>query len=450
MNSIAARLTIGAGIVLTAFVLFTAIALQQSVDKRARAAQFDRLQGLIYGLLGATDIGEAGTLAVNEFELPDRRLNQPGSPIVAIITAGDGGTIWQSGSLITELPEVPAAKVGEWKFDRVADGNGGAYFILRFTVEWQADVPPDPRYSFIVAQNTESFDRLINKFDTNLWTLLLISSLLLLGILYATLRWGLSPLKRVTEAVRDVERGRRDQLPQDVPRELAPLTLGLNDMLRNEHQRQERYKNALDDLAHSLKTPLTVVRNLANDSNINTAQRDELNEQVQRMDQIIARQLHATATSTRSPLSKQVNLHTLVTRLGMSLAKVYGDKAIHFEYQIDKALSARVNEGDTMEIVGNLMDNACKYAHALVRVGVTLQGNSLCLLIEDDGDGFPSDFPPLTERGLRADTQHDGQGIGLAIVADLVAAQQGDLSLGQSELGGAEIRITLPVRITHS
>ena len=110
MNSIAARLTVGAGIVLTAFVLFTAIALQQSVEKRARAAQFDRLQGLIYGLLGATDIDSSGRLLVNEGELPDAKLGQPGSPLVAQVTQGVQRTIWRSASLMFDLPV--AARVG--------------------------------------------------------------------------------------------------------------------------------------------------------------------------------------------------------------------------------------------------------------------------------------------------------------------------------------------------
>lgn len=450
MNSIAARLTVAAGIVLTAFVLFTAIALQQSVEKRARSAQFDRLQGLIYGLLGATDISSSGTLQVSEFELPDRRLNQPGSPIVAQITSDDNRTIWQSGSLIFDLPESDETRVGEWHFDRIVHASGDNYFVLRFTVEWEADTPPNPQYTFTVAQNTASFDRLISKFDTNLWTLLSISSVLLLAILYASLYWGLAPLKRVTRAIAEVESGKRNELPQDVPRELAPLTSGLNDMLRSEHQRQERYKNALDDLAHSLKTPLSVVRNMSGDININEQQRAELNEQVQHMDQIIARQLHATATGARSPLSRQINLHTLATRLGKSLGKVYSEKMIRFDYAIDKSLSARVNEGDMLEIVGNLMENACKYARSAIRIAIQADDERLSLQVEDDGPGFPADFTPLTQRGLRADTQHDGQGIGLAIVADLVAVYQGHLSLEQSKLGGACVDIILILKSTDN
>ena len=430
---------------LTAFVLFTAVALQQSVNKRAQSAQYDRLQGLIYGLLGATDISDDGQLSVNDFELPDPSLNQPGSPLVAQITANGERTIWQSESLIFSLPETSTANVGEWKFRRIASENGETHFLLQFTVEWEADNPPYPRYTFRVAQNTASFDRLIKKFDANLWTLLLISSVLLLAVLYAALRWGLSPLKRVTSAVDDIEKGQREQLPQDVPRELKPLTSGLNSLLRGEQQRQEHYKNALDDLAHSLKTPLSVVRNMADDDNINAEQRRELNEQVQRMDEIVARQLHSTATSSRSPLAREINLHTLVTRIGKTLDKVHHEKGIRFTYRIDKSLSARINEGDAMEIVGNLMENACKYCKTAVGILINIHDGILLIAIEDDGDGFAEDLPTLSRRGVRADTHHDGQGIGLAIVNDLVALHGGSLDLGRSALGGARITAAIPV-----
>ena len=443
MNSIAARLAIGAGVVLTAFVLFTAIALQQSVEKRAKSAQYDRLQGLIYGLLGATDIGESGALLVNDIELPDAQLSQPGSPLVAQITADDR-TIWRSGSLIFDLPKSVANTIGEWQFDRLQHDDGASFFILRFMVEWESETSPNPHYTFTVAQNTASFDHLISKFDKNLWTLLSIASALLLVVLYAALRWGLSPLKRVTQAVDDVENGSRDRLPQDVPRELAPLTHGLNSLIQNEHQRQERYKNALDDLAHSLKTPLSVIKNVADDNNINQQQRLELNDQVARMDEIIARQLHATATSNQSALTRQINLHTLASRLGKTLDKVYQEKQIQFNYNIDKSLSARLNEGDAMEIVGNLMENACKYCKTAVSISVEHVSDGLSIQIEDDGCGFPTDMPQLAKRGIRADTHNEGQGIGLAIVADLIQLMEGTLTLDQSPLGGAGVYITIP------
>jgi len=445
MNSIAARLTVGAGIVLTAFVLFTAIALQQSVGKRAQAAQYDRLQGLIYGLLGATDSGQSGALSVNEGELPDAQLRQPGSPLVAQITQSDQQIIWRSPSLLFDLPADLPSTIGEWRFERVSLDGARSYFILRFTVEWEAEGTTNPRYTFTVAQDTESFDRLIDKFDINLWSLLSIASVLLLLVLYAVLRWGLSPLKHVTRAVGEIERGVRDNLPQNVARELEPLTTGLNGLLRSERSRQNRYKNALDDLAHSLKTPLSVIRNLAGDANINTRQRDELNSQVQRMDEIVARHLHSSSIANRSPLTKRINLHTLATRLGSSLDKVYRDKRIAFEYRIDKSLSARLNEGDTMEIVGNLMENACKYCRSTVRVEFRCVDKTLSMLVEDDGPGFPQNMSALTERGIRADTQNDGQGIGLAIVADLVNISAGSIVLGSSSLGGGRVEISLPI-----
>ena len=168
--------------------------------------------------------------------------------------------------------------------------------------------------------------------------------------------------------IRDIESGQQEVLPDDVPGELLPLTRSINELLRNEQQRQSRYRNALDDLAHSLKTPLAVTRNLAGDGHMPEALGTELQTQIDRMDDIVARQVHALAIRNRSPLTRRINLQTLIKRVVQSLGKVYADKSPDVDIAIDRDMSVRLNEGDVIEIVGDLVDNAFKYCQSSVSI----------------------------------------------------------------------------------
>ncbi|MEM7292154.1 MAG: ATP-binding protein [Pseudomonadota bacterium] len=443
MKSIAARLAVGAGLILTAFVLLTALATQKAVEKRARAAQYDKLQGLIYGLLGAADTGESGRLLVDEFALPDGRLNQPGSELVAQITRPQG-SLWRSNSLYFDLPTLPQNELGQWEFSRVAIDADTAFFVMQFSVEWESDTSDSEPYTFAVAQDTGAYDRQLEKFDTQLWTVLLIAAFLLLLFLLAVLYWSLYPLKRVTSAVHEIELGHRERLDLEVPRELEALASGLNGLLQSEQTRQTRYRNALDDLAHSLKTPLSVLRNLADGASSVQDHNRALGEQVTRIDEIVAHRLHTTAVTNRSPLARQFNLHTLVQRIVSTLAKVYADKTIYFDVEIDHAMSVRLNEGDTMEMLGNLLENACKYCESQVTVRARVDAEFLEVDVIDDGAGFPEGMPDILERGTRADARHPGQGLGLAIARDLALATGGDIEIPVPQPEGALIRLKLP------
>ncbi|MEM7208240.1 MAG: ATP-binding protein [Pseudomonadota bacterium] len=441
MNSIATRLGVGAVVVLAAFVIFTAVAIQQAVEKRAQAAQFDRLQGLIYGLLGAADFLDDGTLVVDEFALPDGQLNQPGAGLVAQIHELNGSSLWRSNSLIFELPKRADPIPGEWQLSRVQIQDGDEFFHMHFTVQWVLENEREQTLVFNVAQNTDSFDRVLSRFDTQLWLVLLIASGLLLLILIIVLYWSLHPLKRVTSAVAEVQNGNRDQLPDDVPRELTPLSDSLNELLRNEQRRQTRYKNALDDLAHSLKTPLAVIRNAAADDACSTHHTEVLKDQVQTMDDIIASKLRSVAITNRSPISHRVNVRTLVERIVNSLNKVYADKTLKIAIEIDPSYSFKLHEGDAMEVLGNLIENACKYGRKNVLINASQIGSSLEISVFDDGPGFALDLVALSERGVRADNQSRGQGLGLSIVHDLMNNLGGKIEQVQSPLGGAGLSV---------
>jgi two-component system sensor histidine kinase PhoQ len=191
----------------------------------------------------------------------------------------------------------------------------------------------------------------------------------------------------------------------------------------------------MGDLAHSLKTPLAVLRSLPERPAL-------LDEQIERMDHIVQYQLQRAATAGRSALAAPLPVQASVTRLANTLQKVYADRAIVLEQRISTKACFRGDEGDLLELLGNLLDNACKWSRHTVRITAQMQDGRLALLVEDDGPGIAADqVEQVLQRGGRLDEATPGHGIGMAMVRDIVTAYQGELSIERSALGGAAIRI---------
>jgi len=223
------------------------------------------------------------------------------------------------------------------------------------------------------------------------------------------------------------------------PAEIAALTDNLNTLIRQERVRQTRYKEALSFLAHSLKTPLAVLRTGLNEP----AQLPALvTQQVTRMDDIVQHQLGRAAASGAARFAPYLALAPVVNRIRDSLAKVYADKGLAFTVDCPAQLAWRIDEGDAFEMLGNVLDNAAKWARHRVAVQVRREAQQLTIRIEDDGPGF-SDTHAILQLHVRGDEKVPGHGVGLAVVNDLVASHGGELKLSRSELGGARLDIVL-------
>jgi two-component system sensor histidine kinase PhoQ len=433
-------------LVLAGFVGFTGLALERAVYKRAEQAERDKLQGLVYGLLGATNVDEEGRATVIEQELPDPLLKRPHSGLYAWITAANGKTLWGAPSLLNAFPPQDPPRVGEWFFQRGGGPANETFFFLTFGIRWTAEDQQRRRYTVHVARDTTDFERQLQGFRTNLWGWLVVSAVLLLGVQLLVLHWGIAPLSKVARELRDIEAGAKNRIERQYPRELAPLTLGLNTLLIHEHNQQMRYRNALDDLAHSLKTPLAVLRGIADDPAIPAAERQRLAEHVGRMDQVVGYQLHKAATAGRQALTTPLALRPLVDKLIRAMQKVYAAKSILYRLDVDEALQVRADEGDLMELLGNLLENAAKFCRQKIEVAARRRSGLLELSVEDDGPGFPQDaMEYLVQRGVRADSRTEGQGIGLAVVRDIVNAYGGEMRFEVAAIGGGRVVITLPM-----
>ena len=276
-------------------------------------------------------------------------------------------------------------------------------------------------------------------------------ALLLLAVLGGLLRRVLRPVRQLELEIAEVDSGRRAQLGSGYPRELAGVAGSLNALLSSEQQRISRYRDTLGNLAHSLKTPLAVMRASLGGG---AEQRSVLNDEIDRMAQIVERQLRRAAASGGATLGQPaLALAPVVAELRVAMRKVHAHKDLVIETDVAADVGFVGDRGDLIELLGNLIDNACKWCRGVVRVQARLhpeRPSAQCLVIrvEDDGAGIaPGDRARVIERGARADELAPGHGLGLSMVADTVALYGGTLVIGVSaELHGACLEASLPGR----
>ncbi|WP_284615144.1 sensor histidine kinase [Aquabacterium humicola] len=437
-DSIRARLIIGATLVLIAFVAGAGLAVQRAHADSVRAARFAQLRSTVYLLLAGAEVDAGGALVMPE-SFPEPRLSLPGSGLYASIVDVARGEAWHSSSVVGLNPPFQrGVAVGQWRQETLAAGDR-AYLAVGYGVKWAGRTQAAPLVLSVLEDKAE-LDREVGIFERTLWTWLGGAAVLLLLAQTVLLEWGLSPLRRITREIRRIEHGEQAEVAGRYPAEIAALTGNLNTLIRQERVRQTRYKEALSFLAHSLKTPLAVLRTAVREpARLEAA----VKEQVARMDDIVQHQLGRAAASGAARFVPYLPLAPVLTRTRDSLQKVYADKGLAFSVDCPPELSWRIDEGDAFEMFGNVMDNAAKWARHRVAVKAWRDAEGLNIRIDDDGPGF-SDTQSVLRLHVRGDEQVPGHGVGLAVVNDLVASHEGQMTLTRSDLGGARLDITLP------
>ena len=441
-RSIRARLVMGAALVLLAFMAGAGLAVQRAHADSVRAAHYARLQSTIYLLLAAAELDSNGAL-VMPVAFAEPRLSLPGSGLYANIFNADRNEEWQSASTVgASAPFVRSVAVGQWRYDTL-DGPAGDFLAASYGVN-RATRNREAPLVLSVLEDKAAFDREVSAFTRTLWAWLGGAGLLLLLAQTLLLQWGLAPLRRVVQEIRRIENGEQTRIEGQYPTEIAGLTDNLNTLIGQERVRQTRYKEALSFLAHSLKTPLAVLRTALDEP---AQLRAVAAQQVTRMDDIVQHQLGRAMASGAARFVPHLVLAPILTRIRGSLEKVYADKGLAFTIDCPPDLSWRIDEGDAFEIFGNLLDNAAKWARQRVAVRVWRdqdgEPDALRIRIEDDGPGF-SDTESILRIHVRGDERVPGHGVGLAVVSDLVASHQGELKLSRSAAGGGQVDIVLP------
>jgi two-component system sensor histidine kinase PhoQ len=319
------------------------------------------------------------------------------------------------------------------------------------------DVHGQPaRFTFSVASSLEVYEAQIASFRQQMVGWFVGLALLLIATLAFLLRWLLKPVQRLEREIKEVEAGTLEQLGDAWPRELSAVTSNLNALLEGERTRIRRYRDTLGNLAHSLKTPLAVMRQTL-DSSPDTERSVALNAEIDRMSGIIEHQMKRAAASGGVLLGQApVDVAPIVGELRVALLKVYGNKDLLFAASIAANAQFIGDRADLTELLGNLLDNACKWAKSQVRVEgrIDVDANSrtaLSLVIEDDGPGIAAaDRARVLERGGRADEETPGFGLGLAMVHDAVELYGGAMKIDASRLGGARFELQLPGRLADA
>ena len=439
LRSIRARLILGAALVLLAFMAGAGLAVQRAHADSVRIGHFARLQGTVYLLLAAAELDDAGALQM-PVAFAEPRLSLPGSGLYAGIFNTARDEQWQSPSALgAQLPFQRDAAVGQWRYDS-PDIGGRSFLAASYGVKWATSRQREAPLVLSVLEDKVEFDRELAAFNLTLWSWLGGAAFLLLFAQTLLLEWALAPLRRVASEIRRIEGGHQALIEGSYPAEIAGLTDNLNALIGQERVRQTRYKEALSFLAHSLKTPLAVLRTALSEPAHLPA---TVAEQVARMDDIVQHQLGRAAASGPARFAPQLPLAPVLARIRDSLSKVHADKGLAFTVDCPPELAWRIDEGDAFEILGNLMDNAAKWARHRVAVLVWREADRLKLRVEDDGPGF-SDVESILQLHVRLDERVPGHGVGLAVVNDLVASHQGEMTLSRGALGGAQVEIALP------
>jgi len=432
------RIILSATTVLVIFITLTAAALNRAFVESTESALRDNLTSQLYALLAAAEVTESEIIMPSS-EL-DALLGLPSSGVYATIINQSAQTLWQSSSALgAKLPQAEVLASGDKQFKKTGVGDQ-SYYTFAYGINWVTDTSTIA-LTFTIATDLVSFNKQITEYRNTLWGWLLAMAILLLISQAAILRWGLLPLRQVGLELNKIESGNQQQIEQHYPQEIEQLTNNINQLLQQERNQKTRYRNALGDLAHSLKTPLAVLQSGLNSNN--TAD-DSMKEQIARMNAIVEYQLQRAATAGTSTSAKSLKIKSIIDRMLESLKKVYRDKAITLNMVADENLTFKGDEGDLMELLGNLLDNAYKWADKRIDIIAESEETKLSIRVFDDGPGIkPEQAQKLLERGVRADQNIAGHGIGLSIVHNIVDAYEGELFIKKSPLGGAEIQIIL-------
>ena len=298
-----------------------------------------------------------------------------------------------------------------------------------------------------VAARDDDLREDVRAFQQMLWLGLLGLGALLLGVLALQVRWGLAPLRRMNANLRDVEQGRAEQLETRLPDELATLATSMNAVLARDQRLIERGRHTAGNLAHALKTPISVMRLLA--KQLPSESRSAWEAELSRIDSAVRHHLARASAAGEGVRFAPVALQETLSPLINGLARLAQRRHITLRQTVDSGVRVHMDGQDLQEMVGNLLDNALRWANSDVHIRLQAQGNTLRLVVGDDGPGMtPQECQAAVQRGKRLDEQRSGSGLGLAIVTDLVTLYHGQMRLQRAESGGLEVVIELPVVAT--
>jgi two-component system sensor histidine kinase PhoQ len=447
MSSLSARLLLSVFLLLLFFFGATIVVLDVAFRDVGEEAREDILDGQMMTLLAAAEPNAAGELEMPP-TLPEPRFDNFRSGLYADLQEADGHHVWHSpSSLGLELPHGAVPPAGEQQFSRLFMDDGTPLMALSLSVQWELPNGELKPYIFYVAESLDSFNTQVARFRRQLFTWFGAIAIILLFSVSVLMRGILRPLRQIEQEIDEVEKGDRLSLSEGFPSELSGVARNMNILIGSERARSERYRQTLDNLAHSLKTPLAAMRSVLSQHRAPKLT-EQLEPQIEQMTEIVRYQLRKTAATASDAIgATPVAMEAELLRLVDGLGKVYREKNPSIDLSVTEDAEFRGDTGDFLELAGNLLDNACKWCDS--RVSLTIRpvnaSGGMRLTVDDDGQGIPDEAAEaLLQRGTRLDESAPGHGIGLAVVREIANSYGGSISIAGSGLGGASIAVDIP------
>jgi signal transduction histidine kinase len=448
-GSLSRRLLLVAAAWIIPLLLFGGWALDDTITKTLTRNFDKQIVQYLDAMIGAAEIDEAGEVRFTR-ALGDQRffeqysglywqVDAPGRP------AFKSRSLWDRTLLLDQIVDhtkVHRQTVYAWKAERLR------------VIDQNINLPrAKAPIRFAVAANIEELEAQIAQFRRTLIRSLGVMGLGLIILSASQATYGLSPLRGIRNGLEAIRTGKARRLTGDFPPEIRPLATEMNDLLNHSDEAAEQARTHAGNLAHALKTPMAVLLNEARDPHGNLS--DTVTAQVEQMQRHVDHHLaRARALAQRASIGLRTPVWPSVKNLKRTLEKIYRDRDIIIEIAGDETASFRGEKQDLEEVLGNLLDNSCKYGGPDLRVTVKSeqdfkQESFVHLIIEDSGVGIPvSQRERLFQRGARLDTDQTGTGLGLAIVRDVTELYGGRVELSNSEeLGGLQVDLWLPAAL---
>ncbi len=453
--SLQTRLLVAMSVLLTIFLGLTGVVLDRAFRSSVEAGVAEQLRAQIYVLLSAVEQDNGQFYFLQDLREP--RFTQLNSGLYGLVSNSEIGEVLRTPSAL-EIDYVDFVTLwqdvnrGDFYFSRAFANDGNEYFVAAYGVVWESGAAT---YDFVVIESTGTYLAELSNFRTSLWSWLGGVAVLLLVLQVLLMRWGLSPLRRLAVDLKLIESGEHEQLQESYPKELQAVTQNLNLLIQSERKQMTRYRETLGDLAHSLKTPLAVVAGAMQNLTARFSTKNEsdaaeqintVTEQLDRMNQIVSYQLQrAVKSNGSSSLARRVNVAESVEKILRALEKVYASKHMAVTKQLDTQLVFLGDERDLMEVLGNILDNAFKYGGSVLSITTNVTATpvpQLNIIVDDNGPGISDQHQEFVlQRGARVDTLAKGQGIGLAVVADIMNSYGGQVNVTTNDSGGARVEL---------
>ena len=445
-NSIRLRIS-AASVTAIIIALFAANFLIGNLFKEHATKQFESaMQSQLYQLASLIQEDQSTEKIALISPVGEPRWTSPFSGLYWQIDLMDGHilrsrSLWDL-TLNVNKPINPGAE----KFTSIDNFNNQSLLVLSKNLSINEK---SNRFTLIVAADTNELSQSILNFQASIKWYLFILAFVLLAILFLQITLGLSPLITLKNSLNSLRKGDVNKIEGVFPSEFNSLVSEFNIVLERNQKIVEKARTQAGNLAHAIKTPIAVISNALTDKNLSIPDLKELvNQQIsiakEQIDWNLAKARAATAA--RNPRLKTL-LPPVIYSIVRVMEKVYVDKLLKYEIHVDRDAIYIFNgeEKDLQEMLGNIIDNASKWAKSLVQISVQMLDGNISIVIEDDGVGVhPKEYLQVMKRGFRADELIKGSGLGLSIVDDLVSTYDGFMNLDKSELGGLRVSIQLP------